>query len=167
MRGKEGVNLSGRERPGITPAHAGKGASMYCSGLRWITPAHAGKGMGPEAGRKQPQDHPRACGERPPAMLPLRRLKGSPPRMRGKGRQRIAAQNICGITPAHAGKSHPLSCLAWCAGDHPRACGEKVRSACRPWLLPGSPPRMRGKVFTSAADKGTSGITPAHAGKSQ
>ena len=33
------------------------------------------------------------------------------------------------ITPAHAGKTRPARLSSWVAQDHPRACGENVRSA--------------------------------------
>ena len=52
------------------------------------------------------------------------------------------------------------------AWDHPRACGEKLRSAqaLEPWL--GSPPRMRGKALEGVKFNTVARITPAHAGKS-
>ena len=52
------------------------------------------------------------------------------------------------------------------ARDHPRACGEKLRSPCR-WSNPrGSPPRVRGKANYVQGDNTGGGITPARAGKS-
>ena len=54
------------DREGITPAYAGKSAVyaeivLYCG------------------------DHPRVCGEKTAARLTGKALRGSPPRMRGKG----------------------------------------------------------------------------------
>ena len=70
---------------------------------------------------------------------------GSPPRMRGKDGDVVAQPAGAGITPAHAGKSSGKGVGYQLAGDHPRACGEKLL---RWWLV-----------------AGVTGITPAHAGK--
>ena len=67
--------------------------------------------------------------------------------MRGKGRLLPAHDLPSGITPAYAGKSTTIR--APC--PHSR----------------GSPPRMRGKVWSSKSPPFESGITPAYAGKSR
>ena len=90
---------------------------------------------------------------------------GSPPRMRGKGRQRFASRWGSGITPAHAGKSNPPCVWFLMVWDHPRACGEKNEQQTRPGGLAGSPPRMRGKDDFERQITRCIGITPAHAGK--
>ena len=72
-----------------------------------------------------------------------------------------------GITPAYAGKR------LWCRGhgapgqDYPRVCGEKLQTRSRKSAWTGSPPRMRGKVFSAASSSHSAGITPAYAGKRQ
>ena len=91
--------------------------------------------------------------------------RGSPPRMRGKVVMWVLRKLPFGITPAHAGKSRPLSQLAFSTRDHPRACGEKKRTGSCPSVPIGSPPRMRGKVCGIPTTSPSSGITPAHAGK--
>ena len=86
--------------------------------------------------------------------------------MRGEGELDLGNSTHTGITPAHAGrrpadKSHRTG--RW---DHPRACGEKVRTVemnGEPW---GSPPRMRGEEATKTKSKKWRRITPAHAGRS-
>ena len=50
-------------------------------------------------------------------------------------------------------------------GDHPRVCGEKVLWYYYIKGMTGSPPRVRGKDATSAANRRGSRITPACAGK--
>ena len=132
-----------------------------------ITPAHAGKRE--RAARRPPghQDHPRACGEKFQASVPPVYVTGSPPRMRGKGQEKPAVLQYPRITPAHAGKSgvrlwHPER-----NGDHPRACGEKYSNGEKGSKSKGSPPRMRGKVYTPAGEASNLRITPAHAGKSR
>ena len=70
-----------------------------------------------------------------------------------------------GITPAHAGKTLCNGCRFNPRKDHPRACGENIFDSVFAVRLAGSPPRMRGKLSTSAKICPTDGITPAHAGK--
>ena len=55
-------------------------------------------------GRPPIRDHPRACGEKRSAQWRLFRVLGSPPRVRGKGKQSIDYIEQLGITPARAGK---------------------------------------------------------------
>lgn len=65
MRGKDGVNDSAQAVTGITPACAGK--SIGETLLETID-----------------RDHPRVCGEKLKDGRNVRRILGSPPRMRGK-----------------------------------------------------------------------------------
>ena len=127
MRGKERVSVQIVENIGITPAHAGKRAVFV--GLCSFQ-----------------QDHPRACGEKPPATPPLRLLRGSPPRMRGEDGALQLAAAFGRITPAHAGRSPCQTKICHCPQDHPRACGEKR--------------------FGEIVLRPPVGITPAHAGRS-
>ena len=93
--------------------------------------------------------------------LPLR----SPPRVRGKVCHTMAEAKDLGITPAYAGKSrcNLPSTAPW--KDHPRVCGEKGIHLLSFGLIPGSPPRMRGKALTDPCIALCHGITPACAGK--
>ena len=86
MRGKLYRVDSLRGRVRITPAHAGKTASVLS--IIGSTP-----------------DHPRACGENSPDPLPTEIEFGSPPRMRGKPTPETHAEYMKRITPAHAGKT--------------------------------------------------------------
>ena len=90
------------------------------------------------------------------------------------------------ITPAWAGKSAAALAPAGGRKDHPRVGGEKLSAAFQIITLPGSPPRGRGKAYSTevgdvvpgspprgrgkvkaAAGHGlVMGITPAWAGKS-
>ena len=146
MRGKELAVGVIRQHGGITPAHAGKSASL-CS-CAWL-----------------PGDHPRTCGEKFYIVLPLYNLLGSPPHMRGKADSPSARFRIDGITPAHAGKRAGQHLAAAPQRDHPRVCGEKVQAMRSLPARSGSPPRMRGKVHGLASSTLRSGITPAYAGK--
>ena len=90
---------------------------------------------------------------------------GSPPRMRGKPRERCGTDAIRGITPAHAGKTKLAFIADYNGRDHPRACGENRNFNSGRSSGKGSPPRMRGKPAVSCFAAIYRGITPAHAGK--
>ena len=70
-----------------------------------ITPAHAGKTKTEKDEPKKEQDHPRACGENLKTLRSGVGQSGSPPRMRGKLDNGLAASYGVRITPAHAGKT--------------------------------------------------------------
>ena len=69
--------------------------------------------------------------------------------MRGKERAGRQKEEAGGITPAHAGKSPFPECERLRPGDHPRVCREKFKEGIVNGLNWGSPPRMRGKVFSA------------------
>ena len=94
-----------------------------------ITPAHAGKTYHVGQFQTGRTDHPRACGEN---WMPPEKVcssDGSPPRMRGKQPPPASRQEICRITPAHAGKTALFRGIRQRSADHPRACGENTPSA--------------------------------------
>ena len=111
-------------------------------------------------------DHPRVCGEknciRPCHARPL----GSPLRVRGKEGDELGLGQTIRITPACAGKRDRDTRTHWIKGDHPRVCGEKVRSVSGRAASLGSLPRMRGKEMGTIKKALSDGITPACAGKS-
>ena len=63
--------------------------------------------------------------------------------MRGKGSVLACRDQVLGITPAYAGKSIIETIIGAIKEDHPRTCGEKIRSftcgsACRSGrIIPG------------------------------
>ena len=89
---------------------------------------------------------PAYTGEKHCACFRRTHSRGSPPRMRGKAVHLRLSDQGNGITPAHAGKSSVRCTRTRCVQDHPRACGEKNCAAIISSPVPGSPPRMRGKV---------------------
>ena len=147
MRGKGSARLSKRTGVGITPAYAGKRS-------------HA------DLQRARTQDHPRVCGEKHFNRSTIRRVWGSPPRMRGKVDRIRIHFNSPGITPAYAGKRSAEQVGQRVTRDHPRVCGEKAPTKRKRRKLPGSPPRMRGKGRNVRNKSVAFGITPAYAGKS-
>ena len=86
--------------------------------------------------------------------------------MRGKDKNDDFGVQQIGITPAYAGKRNTIPYMVKVFRDHPRLCGEKVFPAVEKLLMLGSPPPMRGKVYTSLYIWVSGGITPAYAGKS-
>ena len=92
---------------------------------------------------------------------------GLPPRVRGKDLRGLLFSSHCGITPAYAGKSDPGKRRTSGSGDHPRACGEKLRIVEVGRVKEGSPPHMRGKGSGKLHCSAAMGITPACTGKSR
>ena len=90
-----------------------------------ITPAYAGKRILKRPTPTKTEDHPRVCGEKLIMPAGTAWLKGSPPRMRGKGVKARYERVAVGITPAYAGKSTTSTTARSVIGDHPRVCGEK------------------------------------------
>ena len=132
-----------------------------------ITPACAGKSQYFRNAAVPVEDHPRVCGEKSTVAAFLLFRLGSPPRVRGKVMPVPPLQARAGITPACAGKSPFGNHYEYSPRDHPRVCGEKPFLRAVALTLPGSPPRMRGKVSKAKQSSRKYGITPAHAGKSR
>ena len=148
------------------PRMRGKGHQRSAEIQRYgITPAYAGKRPSQSSGDIRGWDHPRVCGEKFFVDEVLPGDTGSPPRMRGKVYVSYLTQELIGITPAYAGKSHPLFIQQRASRDHPRVCGEKPQPATHSAAPPGSPPRMRGKDEQTTGKNENARITPAYAGK--
>ena len=71
--------------------------------------------------------------------------KGSSPRVRGEGH--LGAERVFdgGIIPAGAGRSHGLSPSFAILRDHPRGCGEKLRTLLLPRVISGIIPAGAGR----------------------
>ena len=109
-----------------------------------IIPAHAGNSSRGRGSAAFDSDHPRACGELWELLANLSLESGSSPRMRGTHLPSLDEEVSLRIIPAHAGNSWTTSPRWRLDSDHPRACGEllKTRAGFRPGI--GSSPRMRG-----------------------
>ena len=92
------------------------------------------------------------------------RLVGSPPRVRGTDDYGAANNTYGGITPACAGNSPGIASLHSPSRDHPRVCGEQLRTRIPTSDFMGSPPRVRGTGDSQAVVITPGGITPACAG---
>ena len=152
---------------GSPPRRQGK-ANWHCvrrPALR-ITPAQAGKRTRSWRAYGCPWDHPRVGGEKVTHNTDRKSRSGSPPRGRGKGIQRVVLFITRRITPAWAGKRMSFFASSELDKDHPRVGGEKFSTVFVGFLLPGSPPRGRGKVEDMRKAGLNPRITPAWAGKS-
>ena len=87
--------------------------------------------------------------------------------MRGKACQLRHVGISHRITPAYAGKRVAVRSDLGTIRDHPRVCGEKMKSNPTTKKPKGSPPRVRGKDVLDALRRAENGITPAYAGKSR
>ena len=105
------------------------------------------------------------CGENKTPKRWMLPSSGSPPRVRGKLSGETKITFTKGITPACAGKTYRIQFRQSPCWDHPRVCGENFGFSTMYFLMPGSPPRVRGKLFELLSDKVLDGITPACAGK--
>mgnify|MGYP000103818934 CR=1 FL=1 len=108
---------------------------------------------------------PRVRGKVPVEHFKITAQLGSPPRVRGKAVPNAAAAQVCGITPACAGKRSSMLKIKSSRRDHPRVCGEKDLMYAGYTDGTGSPPRVRGKAAILPGTRPRSGITPACAGK--
>ena len=107
------------------------------------------------------------CGENHIERLLIYVPVGSPPRVRGKPRDALETRVHAGITPACAGKTSCSPCVTNAFEDHPRVCGENRLKRLPTGSGTGSPPRVRGKPHRGDDHRGSDGITPACAGKTQ
>ena len=146
VRGKHGHSDGRQQHRRLTPACAGK-TSLGAVRL-------GGRGA-----------HPRVCGENHIGWGPMRGHEGSPPRVRGKQRQRLGRPALPRLTPACAGKTGSAGYANAFPRAHPRVCGE---NSCDGLILnraTGSPPRVRGKRHQRHLGGVLRGLTPACAGK--
>ena len=130
-----------------------------------ITPAWAGKSCCTPSPCPLFGDHPRMGGEKTTFGVSTIFCRGSPPHGRGKACPAAAPLPRCRITPAWAGKRHPIPCKSRTGWDHPRMGGEKCNLGVLHLHGIGSPPHGRGKVQPRRFASPRHRITPAWAGK--
>ena len=146
VRGKLTLVVSGAAGTGITPAGAGKTATVSIP-------------------TKLSEDHPRRCGENSRNNQPFGRETGSPPQVRGKHIAFFIKSGILWITPAGAGKTYVTIIDDYFTQDHPRRCGENSMGSKTFRAYIGSPPQVRGKHRAWCLSISACRITPAGAGK--
>ena len=145
MRGAQSNITAAPSRTGIIPAYAGSTEFVRDTAQRhW--------------------DHPRVCGEHCTVQPTSKTSMGSSPRMRGALRHDLVGERANGIIPAYAGSTIIGVFYSINRRDHPRVCGEHLRSKASLYVLPGSSPRMRGALRACASRLCRHGIIPAYAG---
>ena len=92
---------------------------------------------------------------------------GSSPLTRGKQIGEVGGGFDGGLIPAHAGKTPRRAGQAWRAGAHPRSRGENNRGPTGDLSPLGSSPLTRGKQGEDLDHAASSGLIPAHAGKTR
>ena len=109
--------------------------------------------------------HPRSRGENSPKARTLSAWQGSSPLTRGKP-GRFAVWRFAGrLIPAHAGKTQAGHGMNTSRRAHPRSRGENEGKLWTIARYAGSSPLTRGKRWRGCAVSRTSGLIPAHAGK--
>ena len=68
--------------------------------------------------------------------------------MRGKVIDTLSGKFVIRITPAYAGKRQIWTWESWGSGDHPRLCGEKLKTADTLKWLPRITPAYAGKRYS-------------------
>ena len=145
-RGKQGRRRQGPDPLGLIPAHAGK----TLTDRQNAAPARA---------------HPRSRGENDAGYQPEQVAEGSSPLTRGKRGLKALADGLCGLIPAHAGKTSRPRLRSRRPRAHPRSRGENIKSAVGSVIDWGSSPLTRGKHGRLACPWRRRGLIPAHAGK--
>ena len=152
--------------PGSSPLTRGKLLGVEPLEVsRRLIPAHAGKTRHPWGGASGRAAHPRSRGENGGRVAGLRGLRGSSPLTRGKRDRDARPWRAVGLIPAHAGKT-PWSLARTSAGRaHPRSRGENCATMSDAVMTVGSSPLTRGKHQANRVGIHSSGLIPAHAGK--
>ena len=160
--------MSPRTGKGSSPLTRGK-LGRHRDGLqdRGLIPAHAGKTRRGGAAGCRPRAHPRSRGENVRAVSSKRSGSGSSPLTRGKRAQAVREILTGGLIPAHAGKTTRCSSTWSSRPAHPRSRGENLGRMFYQLAGAGSSPLTRGKRSRRCRELFSSGLIPAHAGKTK
>ena len=130
-----------------------------------LIPAHAGKTTTRTHTRTPAPAHPRSRGENHVDGRVLTTDQGSSPLTRGKPVWASSRLWAPGLIPAHAGKTSTASARPPRTGAHPRSRGENAAGIEATIRDEGSSPLTRGKLRRLCGLKSSTGLIPAHAGK--
>ena len=109
--------------------------------------------------------HPRSRGENQRATPTGAPSSGSSPLTRGKPQQQITRIRAQRLIPAHAGKTVSFDFLRFSTRAHPRSRGENAGMLLACYEHNGSSPLTRGKQDDCGRGSLSTGLIPAHAGK--
>ena len=159
------ISIIGERSWGSSPRMRGARFQFAEFDSTWrIIPADAGSTRQPLPHMFCRKDHPRGCGEHLKSAGAGIVDLGSSPRMRGAPLLDKANAAVCGIIPADAGSTCRTVCWPRGLWDHPRGCGEHLKSQSSMSAMAGSSPRMRGAHRADLAPRILHGIIPADAG---
>ena len=151
---------------GSSPLTRGKHHEpLVAAALLRLIPAHAGKTRRYCDLSRYCRAHPRSRGENLGRAGQVRPDRGSSPLTRGKHAALVGAGHDRGLIPAHAGKTIKAGTVAAIEAAHPRSRGENVVLRQLSGVTAGSSPLTRGKLGCASFRYKTSGLIPAHAGK--
>ena len=136
-------------------------ASIDCR----LIPAHAGKTLWCLSCGALARAHPRSRGENMPCPSPAWTQPGSSPLTRGKPGHTSGIPLVCGLIPAHAGKTDCSHKIKTPRGAHPRSRGENASIVSPLSVGTGSSPLTRGKRDELHPVHAVLRLIPAHAGK--
>ena len=160
------ITACGERRSGSSPRVRGKlWLVPKIAVLPGLIPACAGKTRVNDHGCPCAGAHPRVCGENAGLGSFAFAFVGSSPRVRGKHMNRLTDVQDARLIPACAGKTCSVrrSASQWWA--HPRVCGENRINLNNARGIPGSSPRVRGKLPKPTGNATITGLIPACAGK--
>ena len=151
---------------GSSPLTRGKLAhDRHVCSTPGLIPAHAGKTPARQERLALARAHPRSRGENIIPGSYLMRPPGSSPLTRGKRSFVAWCGRAGGLIPAHAGKTVASRRRRRRSWAHPRSRGENHRRSAPNGVKSGSSPLTRGKLDEPLDEVFTSGLIPAHAGK--
>ena len=130
-----------------------------------LIPAHAGKTALVIGVLKARGAHPRSRGENGTHSDLAYVTEGSSPLTRGKLDFAHVVLAVCGLIPAHAGKTALVIGVLKARGAHPRSRGENGTHSDLAYVTEGSSPLTRGKLDFAHVVLAVCGLIPAHAGK--
>ena len=153
---------------GSSPLTRGKHHEpLVAAALLRLIPAHTGKTRRCCDLSRYCRAHPRSRGENLGRAGQVRPDRGSSPLTRGKHAALVGAGHDRGLIPAHAGKTIKAGTVAAIEAAHPRSRGENVVLRQLSGVTAGSSPLTRGKLGCASFRYKTSGLIPAHAGKTE
>ena len=134
---------------GLSPHVRGNPRAPTATGWRWRSiPARAGEPGRSCSSPRRPTVYPRTCGGTLVYRVPLTRLTGLSPHVRGNRGQRPQRRGRHGSIPARAGEPRAENSTPLPSRVYPRTCGGTKRVGKRIIKNPGLSPHVRGNQIT-------------------